>query len=43
VKNRLKLEPDEEWLDVLERNPSTKYSDAGSECSETGSEESSEE
>jgi hypothetical protein len=31
VKNRLKLKPDEEWLDVLERNSSTKYSDAGSE------------
>ncbi|KAF4961218.1 hypothetical protein FGADI_455 [Fusarium gaditjirri] len=43
VKNRLKLEPDEEWLDELERNPSTVYSDTGSECSETGSGESLEE
>ncbi|KAF5670255.1 hypothetical protein FCIRC_8993 [Fusarium circinatum] len=38
AKTRIQLEPDEEWLDELERNPATVYSDTGSECSEAGSE-----
>ncbi|KAF5636157.1 hypothetical protein F52700_5471 [Fusarium sp. NRRL 52700] len=43
AKTRIQLEPDEEWLDELERNPATVYSDTGSEYSEAGSEEASEE
>lgn len=39
AKTRIQLEPDEEWLDELERNPATVYSDTASEFSETGSEE----
>ncbi|KAF4428803.1 hypothetical protein FACUT_9260 [Fusarium acutatum] len=31
AKTRIQLEPDEEWLDWLERNPATEYSDTGSE------------
>ncbi|KAF5596819.1 hypothetical protein FPANT_4221 [Fusarium pseudoanthophilum] len=41
--SRMQLEPDEEWLDELERYPATVYSDTGSEeASETGREETSE-
>ncbi|KAF5591435.1 hypothetical protein FPCIR_6078 [Fusarium pseudocircinatum] len=43
AKTRIQYEPDEEWLDELERNPATAYSDTGSEYSEAGSEEASEE
>ncbi|EWG52099.1 hypothetical protein FVEG_10917 [Fusarium verticillioides 7600] len=47
AKTRIWYEPDEEWLDELERNPANVYSDTGSEYSEagsgeTGSEEASE-
>ncbi|KAH7147670.1 hypothetical protein DER46DRAFT_650930 [Fusarium sp. MPI-SDFR-AT-0072] len=31
AKTRIQLEPDAEWLDELERNPATEYSDPGSE------------
>ncbi|KAG5793073.1 hypothetical protein H9Q69_007882 [Fusarium xylarioides] len=42
AKTRIQFEPDEEWLDELERNPATVYSDTGSEYSEAGSEGASE-
>ncbi|KAF5717952.1 hypothetical protein FMUND_5496 [Fusarium mundagurra] len=42
AKTRIQFEPDEEWLDELERNPATEYSDTGSGYSEAGSEEASE-
>ncbi|KAF5546481.1 hypothetical protein FNAPI_8839 [Fusarium napiforme] len=44
AKSRIQLEPDEEWLDELERYPATVYSDTGSEdASETGREDEPEE
>lgn len=42
AKTRIQLEPDEEWLDELERNPATVYSDTASEFSEADSEGASE-
>ncbi|RBR19584.1 hypothetical protein FVER53590_10917 [Fusarium verticillioides] len=37
AKTRIWYEPDKKWLDELERNPATVYSDTGSEYSEAGS------
>ncbi|KAF5635374.1 hypothetical protein F25303_8521 [Fusarium sp. NRRL 25303] len=42
AKTRIQLEPDEEWLDELERNPATVYSDTASDFSEADSEGTSE-
>ena len=42
AKTRIQLEPDEEWLDELERNPATVYSDTASDFSEADSEGASE-